>query len=241
MEELRCKGTPAQVATQTLRFLYLNYPDLLTKSDGDYPGEEALLEADDKPVFLLNWLAEYGRNMPKFQADAPYIGIVIFRDSVPLQEMGAITASGVPYGTLVRAGQTEATTWFYQDGRTRRITTDRNPAELPLLPIWEAVKAELIRLGFAEQQVTPTIDSQEKAKTERNRLLRNLVEFFSKEELHTLAFHMAVDYENLPTQGKDGEARELIIHLERLGRIPELVEHCRRLRPMHVWEDMREP
>jgi hypothetical protein len=79
---------------------------------------------------------------------------------------------------------------------------------------------------------------QEHQDTFRAKLLENLVQHFGEDELRTLCFYLEVDYENLTAQGKDGKARDLIIHLERLERIPELMECCRKLRPMISWEDL---
>ena len=71
----------------------------------------------------------------------------------------------------------------------------------------------------------------------RPKLLQNLDGHFSEEDLRTLCFELVVDYENLPAQGKVGKARELILHLERSGRIPEFIDRCRQLRPNISWED----
>lgn len=65
-------------------------------------------------------------------------------------------------------------------------------------------------------------------------LLKNTTGSFSKEELHTIAFELRVDYENLP-DAKDGFARELIVHLQRRKRLHELVEVLRRERPDTTW------
>ncbi len=71
----------------------------------------------------------------------------------------------------------------------------------------------------------------------RSTLHRHLDEYFSEEELRTLCFDMGVDYEGLPASGKAGKARELIIHLERLKRTPELIKQCRKQRPEISWRD----
>lgn len=65
-------------------------------------------------------------------------------------------------------------------------------------------------------------------------LLRNVTDSFSKEELHTIAFELRVDYENLP-EAKDGLARELIVYLQRRKRLHELVDVLRRERPQMTW------
>ena len=65
-------------------------------------------------------------------------------------------------------------------------------------------------------------------------LLKNTTDSFSKEELHTIAFELRVDYENLP-DAKDSFARELIVHLQRRKRLHELMEVLRRERPDGTW------
>jgi hypothetical protein len=60
-------------------------------------------------------------------------------------------------------------------------------------------------------------------------LLKNITDSFSKEELHTIAFELRVDYENLP-DAKDSFARELIVYLQRRKRLHELIEVLRRER-----------
>ena len=70
------------------------------------------------------------------------------------------------------------------------------------------------------------------------RLRENLTARISDEELRTLCFDMAVDYESLPSQGKAGKVRELIAEVERTGHTSELVERCYHLFPEVSWEDV---
>lgn len=67
-------------------------------------------------------------------------------------------------------------------------------------------------------------------------LLQNLLECFNEKELRTLCFDACVDYDSLPAQGKAGKARELILALARAGRLDELIERCRVLRPRIAWQ-----
>ena len=60
---------------------------------------------------------------------------------------------------------------------------------------------------------------------------------FSRDELRTLCFDLDVDYENLPGECKASKARELVIYLERRGRISHLVKLGAQKRPNEVWED----
>jgi hypothetical protein len=66
-------------------------------------------------------------------------------------------------------------------------------------------------------------------------LHQNIAAYFGDEELRSLCFDLGVDYADLPASNKDGAARELVAHMERRGRIAELVEMCRRLRPDVEW------
>lgn len=63
------------------------------------------------------------------------------------------------------------------------------------------------------------------------RLRQILLDLFNEDELRTLCFDMALDYEMLPGQGKGGKARELVAYLERRNRLAELLENLHRLRP----------
>ena len=54
-------------------------------------------------------------------------------------------------------------------------------------------------------------------------------------ELKSLCLYLDVDYERLPAGEKMGRARELVLYLERLGRLPELPAAGRRVRPDLPW------
>lgn len=65
--------------------------------------------------------------------------------------------------------------------------------------------------------------------------LRQLLgDHFSREELRSLCFDLGIDYEDYP-ESKDGLARELILHLEREGRLADLLGTCQTLRPYVPW------
>ena len=68
-----------------------------------------------------------------------------------------------------------------------------------------------------------------------NKLLKILNQYFNEEEIITLCFHLAVDFDNLPAIGKVNKARELIKLLDRLGRIKELKELGKQIRPNAPW------
>ena len=71
-------------------------------------------------------------------------------------------------------------------------------------------------------------------------LRRKLVDHFNDEELRTLCFDLEADYENLPAQGKEGKARELIAYLQRQGRLSDLMAACRQARPKVAWTDLHD-
>lgn len=58
-----------------------------------------------------------------------------------------------------------------------------------------------------------------------------LLQAFNESELRDICFSLRVDYEEIYGEGKRDKTRELILYLERRGRISELVEICRQLRP----------
>lgn len=54
------------------------------------------------------------------------------------------------------------------------------------------------------------------------KLYHKIAAKFSKEGLKTLCFQVGVDYDNLPGDGKQAKARELVVHLVRLGQLATL-------------------
>ncbi|MCB8978610.1 MAG: tetratricopeptide repeat protein [Ardenticatenaceae bacterium] len=71
-------------------------------------------------------------------------------------------------------------------------------------------------------------------KKEQDRLVRlreTLIDRLSEDELRTLCFDLALDYEMLPGQGKGGKARELVAYMDRRNRLAELFGTLQRLRP----------
>ena len=113
------------------------------------------------------------------------------------------------------------------DGSSSRIVqgTPAAPAEAAAQPAESAW----------DQEVKPITDNP------RSQLRQKLVEHFSIEELRTLCFDLGIDHETLPGREKAELARELIVHQQRVGRIPELCERCRELRPGVSWEDTTAP
>lgn len=67
------------------------------------------------------------------------------------------------------------------------------------------------------------------------KLRQRLSTYFSEGELKTLCFDLGIDYDDLPDNGRENKARELIQYFERRSRIPELVEACQGQRPQVPW------
>ncbi len=66
-------------------------------------------------------------------------------------------------------------------------------------------------------------------------ILHHLSETFNEEELISFCFELKVEYEDLPVQGRINKARELILYMQRNGRLVELVELIREKRPNWNW------
>lgn len=81
-------------------------------------------------------------------------------------------------------------------------------------------------LQFSQQ----TAVSEEES-SDLSRLRQTLVDRFNEEELRTLCFDMALDYDMLPGNGKGGKSRELVAYLDRRNRLDELIENIQRARP----------
>lgn len=66
-------------------------------------------------------------------------------------------------------------------------------------------------------------------------LARILTQYFSYEELRMLVFTLGIEWDALRGDSKDSKIRELLTYAERRGRLEELVELIREMRP-HVTE-----
>jgi len=68
-------------------------------------------------------------------------------------------------------------------------------------------------------------------------LRQQLVTTMADDELETLCYDLGVDYENLKGNNKQAKARELMLHCERTGKLSELTELCRAIRPNLTWNE----
>lgn len=72
-------------------------------------------------------------------------------------------------------------------------------------------------------------------------MLAGITACFSEEELKTLCFEIGINYEDLPAQGRVGNARELIAFCDRHGQRHRLNEQCKECRPSYRWPDSPQP
>lgn len=68
-------------------------------------------------------------------------------------------------------------------------------------------------------------------------LHRILSDRLDVEELRTLCFYLDVNYDHLRGEGQSGKARALLEYMDKRGRIPDLVETGKKLRPDIDWPE----
>jgi outer membrane protein assembly factor BamB/tetratricopeptide (TPR) repeat protein len=91
-------------------------------------------------------------------------------------------------------------------------------------------------VSLLDMAETPAGDSTRPVlRDERLRLYNLLTQHFDEEELRTLCFSLSVNYDDLRAAGRAGKARELVIYLERRGRLDELMLLCQQERPHVAW------
>lgn len=69
-------------------------------------------------------------------------------------------------------------------------------------------------------------------------LRQMLTTYFSEDELLVLCFDLNVDSESFRGEGKTRLVVELIQHMARNGRLPELIQTCQQRRPQAAWDDL---
>lgn len=74
-----------------------------------------------------------------------------------------------------------------------------------------------------------------------NRLHELLDAQFDQEELRTLCFNLGVDFDSLRGEGKTSKARELILVLNRNGRLSELMSEVSTAKPLVLLPDYTQP
>ena len=64
-----------------------------------------------------------------------------------------------------------------------------------------------------------------------------ILDHYGLEELRTLCFQLGVEYDDLPGEGRQAKARELVVYLERHNRILELIATGKQFCPDIAWDD----
>jgi|GEM_PF-3401717 len=72
------------------------------------------------------------------------------------------------------------------------------------------------------------------------KLLKILRERCSEGDLRDICFHLGIDFDSLPAEGKGGKARELVQKLKQHNRLPDLIIEGKELRPDIDWEDVHD-
>ncbi len=103
----------------------------------------------------------------------------------------------------------------------------------------EAIRDRLDLIPEVTSTVPVSTKDREPATTtlqnERARLRQNLNTYFSDTELREICFDLGIDYQELPHEDKRAFVVELITHLDRRGRLAELISVCKQLRPNLSW------
>jgi hypothetical protein len=101
-----------------------------------------------------------------------------------------------------------------------------------------AAFSEVISLGV---MVPGTTTPPPQTEYDRRRLLESMIHSeFSLDEMKTMAFELGIDPDSLPAR-PSYFAPELIKYMERLGRLPRLLEVLQQLRPNVDWLDVYRP
>jgi len=90
-------------------------------------------------------------------------------------------------------------------------------------------------VDVAHQANADSPEATEARQKERARLRHKLRECFNESELRDICFDLQIDYEELPGQEVKTKTIEVILYLERRGRLSELVNMCKQLRPDISW------
>ena len=90
---------------------------------------------------------------------------------------------------------------------------------------------EAVRARDAEAKAAETTGKQ----IDLGRLQSLIDESFNDNEVRDLCLDLDVDYDNLGGGNKKGKIRELVLLLNRTGRVPDLLVRCRALRPLINW------
>ena len=115
------------------------------------------------------------------------------------------------------------------------------------IPSLELMAGVVIALKGKPNEIVQTIKSEfplqkgpihtkQTVRKQRKRIRRNIIELFTLSELKDICYDMEIDYEKLSDQDrKSGFVREMLAHIERIGRFNELIQICQAERPQLEW------
>ena len=90
-------------------------------------------------------------------------------------------------------------------------------------------------LGQTPDQPTEESVSWREYLNRLSQLRETLDSRFDEEELRTLCFDLGVEYDDLPSRGRAGKARELVGYCARRDNLVELVRVAQKQRPDISW------
>jgi hypothetical protein len=70
---------------------------------------------------------------------------------------------------------------------------------------------------------------------DRRALREGIIASYNLEELRTVCYDLAIDYEDLSGENKSNKVISLIEYVWRRGRLDALLDYCRRDRPLYPW------
>lgn len=92
-----------------------------------------------------------------------------------------------------------------------------------------------IILGTPQTSIPSATTTSETDQIDAVKLYETMINAFSVDALEDLCFRLYIDHEQIEHSTKNKFARNLIKHLDQLGRLQELVKKCRILRPEWDW------
>lgn len=99
----------------------------------------------------------------------------------------------------------------------------------------EAISQNALRKALTVMQVETQATETAVQEYSLERLEALMDEGFNDEEIRSLCLALSVDYDNLGAGNKRGKIRELVLLMNRTGRLPDLVSKCQAERPSINW------
>ena len=152
-----------------------------------------------------------------------------------LQKQYDLLSEKIVHLRAAHAIEASAAVRFQLEKQIEQTESDRQAIEQQIDALDDEInKARQAPLPTARASVQDVgVGPQEDALEQEylTRLRRILNERFDESELRTLCFDLRVDYDSLPGMTKTDKARELISHLRRHDRIPDLIGVVKLQRP----------